>query len=387
MYDVAVVGAGPSGLNASRRLAERGLDVVVLEKKSEIGDQIICTGIIGKEAFQKFDLSKDSVLKEIQSIKVISPYSTQITYRHHSAFANIVDRKRFDQYLAEIARSKGAVIEPENHVFDISVKNDCVEISARVKSKDTQKYTAKVALVATGIDYRLNKKLGLGYPRDFLFGIQAEFEADDFDTTHIFVGNDVAPGAFAWAVPIGEKKVRAGLVTESDPKVCFQELMKKLNLDKTPNFNENQVQYRAIAQGLISKTYGERVLSVGEAAGQVKATSGGGVYFGLLCSEFASQVICKGFEQGSFSSKVLAEYEKLWKRAIQREILVGYYARKLCGKLTDLQIEKIFQIAQSDGVIPLIEEKGNFDWHGELVLTLLKRIPGLRDINSKTIKN
>jgi digeranylgeranylglycerophospholipid reductase len=387
MYDVAVIGAGPSGLNASRRLAERGLGVVVLEKKSKIGDHVICTGIIGKEAFQKFDLSKDLVLEEIQRIKMISPYSTQINYHHHSAFANVVDRKKFDNYLAEIAQAKGAEIELENHVFDISVKSDCVEISAKVKSEDVKKYTAKVALVATGIDYGLNKKLGLDYPRDFLFGIQAEFEADDFDSTHIFVGNNIAPGAFAWAVPIGGKKVRAGLVTESNPKVCFQNLMKKLNLDQSQNFNKNHVHYRAIAQGLVSKTSGERVLSVGEAAGQVKATSGGGIYFGMLCSEFASQVICKGFEQGSFSSKVLAEYEKLWKRAIQREILVGYYARKLCGKLSDLQIERIFQIARSDGVIPLIKEKGNFDWHGELVMTLLKRIPLLRERKLKAIKS
>ena len=73
MHDVLVVGAGPSGLNAARILSARGLDVLVLEKKKEVGEHIICAGIVGEEAFQKFALSQDSILKKIQEIKIVSP--------------------------------------------------------------------------------------------------------------------------------------------------------------------------------------------------------------------------------------------------------------------------------------------------------------------------
>lgn len=383
MHDVVVIGGGPSGLNAARRLAEGGLDVVVLERKSEIGTQMICTGILGKDAFQEFDLSKESILRDIQEVKIISPYSTQITYQHPVAFANVVDREKFDKYLADIAESKGVEIKLEHHVLDVCIDNNRIEVLTEINSKHSQKYSAKMAIIATGIDYKLNKRLGLGYPRDFIYGIQTEIEIDNCDLTNILVGNNIANGSFAWLVPSGERVVRVGLMTEKDPIGCFKNLMKKLILSSDQIIGKNHVQFRAIAQGMISKTYGERVLVVGEAAAQVKTTSGGGIYFGLLCSDIASQVLMKRFEEGCFSASALAEYEKLWKKAIQKEILIGYYARKICGKLSDIQIERMFQIAKSDGIIPLIKEKGSFDWHSELILSLMKTLPLLPRVMHK----
>jgi digeranylgeranylglycerophospholipid reductase len=383
MHDVVVIGGGPSGLNAARSLAEGGLDVVVLERKSEIGTQMICTGILGKDAFQEFDLSKESILRDIQEVKIISPYSTLITYQHPVAFANVVDREKFDKYLADIAETKGVEIKLEHHVLDVCIDNDHIEVLTEINSKHSQKYSAKMAIIATGIDYKLNKRLGLGYPRDFIYGIQTEIEIDNCDLINILVGNNIASGSFAWLVPSGERVVRVGLMTEKDPIGCFKNLMKKLSLSSDQIIGKNHVQFRAIAQGMISKTYGERVLVVGEAAAQVKATSGGGIYFGLLCSNIASQVLMKRFEEGCFSASALAEYEKLWKKAIQKEILIGYYARKICGRLSDIQIERMFQIAKSDGIIPLIKEKGSFDWHSELILSLMKTLPLLPRVMHK----
>ncbi len=377
MYDVIVIGGGPSGLNTAKRLAEGGLEVGVLERKSEIGKDIICTGIVGEEIFRDFNLSKDLILKEIKEIKLVSPFGSSLIYQHPMTFAYVLDRNKFDEYLANIAQSKGVEIKLKNQVVDISVNKDYVEVLTEIKGKYLRKYSAKMAIIATGVDCRLNKKLGLGFPKDFLNGVQSELEMENIDPTTIFIGKNIAPRGFAWVVPISEETVRIGLITDDDPMVYFHHLMEEFYPKKMANMDKERIQFKSIAHGLISKTYGERVLAVGEAAGQVKTTTGGGIYFGLLCSEIASDVILKRFEDGCFSSKALAEYDRLWKRALQKEILVGCYTRKILGKLSDLQIEKIFRIAQNNGIIPLIRKKGNFDWHSEIILTLIKKSPFL----------
>jgi geranylgeranyl reductase family protein len=368
------VGAGPSGLNAAGRLGESGLKVLVLEKKSAIGEHVICTGIVGKDAFKRFSLSKDSILKEIKKIKIVSPFMNYLNYEHPASFAYIVDRKKFDGYLGERAQSKGVKIELNSKVEDISINKNSVEVITKRNGKYKEKYLAQLVIIATGVNYKLHKKLGLGFPNDFLKGIQAELNIKEGDYTHVFIGRDVASGAFAWVVPIREEVVRIGLMTESNPKECFGRLIKKFFPNKAKILKKERIQFKPIAQGLISKTFGERVLTVGEAAGQVKTTTGGGIYYGLLCSEFASQVILKKFTEGNFSAKALSEYEKLWKRALKKEILIGYFARKLCGKLNDNQIENLFRMIQNNGILPLVKNKGDFDWHSELLLAFLRKL-------------
>jgi flavin-dependent dehydrogenase len=240
-----------------------------------------------------------------------------------------------------------------------------------------------MVLIATGVNYNLHKKLGLGYPKDFLHGVQAELEIGKVDCTQVYIGRDIAPGAFAWMVPTNNGHTRVGLMAEKEPKECFDRLIQKYRPEKKDSFDIGQVKFKAVAQGLVSKTYGERALVVGEAAGQVKTTTGGGISFGLLCSEIASKVIFKKLAKGNLSASSLSEYEKTWKKAIQKEIVLGYYTRKICSKLKDHQVEKIFQFARNDGVIPLIKEKGDFDWHSDLIVALLKRLPIFRFIKKK----
>ncbi len=374
MYDVAVIGGGPSGLKTAGNLAEAGLDVVLLERKGEVGEDVICSGIVGEEAFNEFDLSADFILTEIDRVRIVSPCGSVLTYRHPGTFAYVVARDRFDRYLAGLAETRGAAIKLDRRVVDISVGKRFVEVLAETGEKKARKYRARCAVIATGVDFNLNKKLGLGHPKNFLIGVQADLNPAGVDCTTVFVGKSVAPGAFAWAVPLGRDSVRVGLMTARDPESYFNRFMEKFYPEQLPVLNKSRVRIKPIAQGLVSGSYRDRVLVVGEAAGQVKTTTGGGIYFGLLCSEIASEVILDGFRRGDLTSRSLARYEKLWKKRLQREILIGYYARNNYGKLNDIQIEKLFQIARSDGLIPLIQNKGNFDWQSELIISLIKRI-------------
>ncbi len=378
VHDVIVIGGGPSGLNSASLLAEKGLDVLLLEKKKEIGHKVICTGIIGREAFERFDLPASLAMSEIKDVRMISPFGTHLQYKHADAFAYVVDRNNFDKTLALRVRANGGRIECGYQVNDIQLNNGHVEVFSEGRRGEKKNSFARVVIVATGVNQYLNKKVGLGSARGLLNGVQAEVEVEDSGVTTILFGNRVAPGVFAWAVPVGKTRMRVGLLTNKDPRAYFEKLLRKLLPDSEIKIDKDQIKFKSIVQGVQTKTYSDRILAVGEAAGQVKTTTGGGIYYGLLCSQLAVQTILENFTAATFSAEHLAEYEKLWKKAILKEIVVGYYTRKICAQLNDSQIERLFLLAKNNGIFPYIRENGNFDFHGDLILDLARKAPVLR---------
>jgi digeranylgeranylglycerophospholipid reductase len=371
-HDVLIVGAGPSGLQTARRLAERGLDVLVLEKKRRVGEAVNCTGLVGTDVFSRFGLSAESILRKVQDISLISPRGTPLDYHHPKCFAYVVDRERFDQGIGEEARAAGARIRTGTMVEDISQEADRVEIKACGADGEPLKATARMAVIATGVHQDLSRKLGLGRPKRHLFGAQVEVDVPDEEKLTIFAGTTIAAGGFAWAVPSRPGKAKFGLITDRDAKRSFRAFQEGFLVGKAIRVEENTVSYKPIAQGLASQTFGPRILAVGEAAGQVKTTTGGGVAFGLQGAEIAADVVARWIKNAG-SEGGLAEYERLWKKELRVEILLGYYARRIWSRMTDAHIEKVFQFVRQDGVIPLIREKGDFDRQGELILALLRR--------------
>jgi digeranylgeranylglycerophospholipid reductase len=372
-HDVIVIGAGPSGLHTARRLAERGFDVLVLEKKGRVGEAVNCAGLIGTEVFDEFGLSSDSVLRRIQDVKLVSPGGISLDYHHPSCFAHVVDRDRFDRGIGELARAAGARIRTGAAVQDVLPSSRGVEVKAVARDEEPVSLTARAVVIATGIQQDLSRKLDLGRPAKYLHGVQVEAEVGEEEPLTIFAGTSFAPGGFAWAVPSQPGRVKYGLITERDARRGFEAFRRKHLPNGSVRFEEESVAYKPIAQGLASRTFGPRVLAVGEAAGQVKTTTGGGVAFGLRCAEIAADVLARQVEKGSTMESGLGDYERLWKRELRTEILLGYYARRIWARLNDSHIERVFQFVRSDGVIPIIREKGNFDRHGELILALLRR--------------
>jgi geranylgeranyl reductase family protein len=370
--DVLVIGGGPSGLRAAARLAAGGLDVRVFEKKTAVGRNVVCTGIIGRDVFARFGLATGPVLREIGDVQLVSPFGTVVAYSHPQPFACVVDRERFDSALAAAAEAAGAGLSLGAKVDDISIERDGVRVTVRTDVAGPVRYSAAVAVIATGVDHGLQKKVGLGYPRDFLGGAQAEVPSGAGEPTSILFGRDVAPGAFAWSVPAGDT-ARVGLLTRKDPRLLLRKLLQARGggCDGTGDI---PVRTRAVAQGLVSRTAGDRVLSVGEAAGQIKTTTGGGISYGLLCADLAAETLLECFRRSSFGAEALAAYEHRWRRAVQKEILVGYYTRRMWSRLSDSRVEGLFHLAQTDGIIPIIRETADFDRHCDLIFALLERL-------------
>ncbi|MFC1990959.1 NAD(P)/FAD-dependent oxidoreductase [Chloroflexota bacterium] len=122
---------------------------------------------------------------------------------------------------------------------------------------------------------------------------------------------------------------------------------------------------------------------VGDAAGQVKPTSGGGIYYGLLCADIAADTLHQALEDDDLSARRLVRYERGWKRILGRELKIGYWSRKLFERLSDKQIDRIFDIVKANGIdeAMLSAKDLSFDWHGRAVLKLLRHTVVSRAIN------
>jgi digeranylgeranylglycerophospholipid reductase len=95
----------------------------------------------------------------------------------------------------------------------------------------------------------------------------------------------------------------------------------------------------------------------------------------LWGARIAAEVILDALKKGRGDAASLASYERRWKAALRKEIAVGYYARKLYARMSEAQFEALFTLAQTDGIIPLIQREGNFDWQSGLILSLLRKAP------------
>jgi digeranylgeranylglycerophospholipid reductase len=376
--EILVVGGGPSGLRAATLLARSGFGVRVFERKSEIGADVICTGIVGKEIFPEFGLRTESVLREIQDVRLISSTGSEISYRHPVPFACVVDRERFDRALADEARAAGVDITLGASVSRVERTGRGIRIEADGPGGEKLRSDASMAILATGIDCRLNAQAGLGVPNDRLFGAQAELETGGDGAATIFVGKNVAPGAFGWSVPISGGRTRIGLITSLRPRAWLENLICRAHPGLADRLGPEDIRIKAIAQGLVARSAADRVISLGEAAGQVKTTTGGGIYFGLLCARIAARVIAEAAAAGSFAARRLGAYEESWRSAIKKEILVGHFARRVFARFTDNQIERLFDLARTDGIIPLMQSEGRFDWQSGLILDLARKVPPLR---------
>ncbi|MFC2027788.1 geranylgeranyl reductase family protein [Chloroflexota bacterium] len=383
-FDVLIIGAGPAGSRVAYRLAYLGYRVGVFEKHHQIGNKLCCTGIIGRECVELFDVDSSCVLQEAKSAKLFAPSGEFIRVSKDEAQAYIVDRVAFDRWMARKAQDAGADFLLSCKVTDVSISKDIVTVDV-VRNGTADRYCSKVVVIANGFGSTIPSSLGLGKIKNFVLGAQCEVETKGIDEVEAYFSHAIAPGFFAWLVPIADNKARVGLAAKEKPGKYLRELVSQLVLDGKVVESEVIIQYGGIPLKPLPRTYGDRLLVVGDAAGQTKPTTGGGIYFGLLCADFAADVLHETLSTNNLSRRRLARYEKLWKEKLGRELRTEYFARSFFNRLSDKRINSIFDVVRDNNIHEslLTSSYRSFDWHGELVLDGLKRLGPWRNLFGK----
>jgi flavin-dependent dehydrogenase len=127
--------------------------------------------------------------------------------------------------------------------------------------------------------------------------------------------------------------------------------------------------------GNLTRSYGDRILAIGDAAGQVKPTTGGGIYFGHIGARVAAGVLDEALKHDDLTAGRLSRYQKQWKARMGKELSRGCRARWAYTKLSDRQIEGILNAVDASGTAEALLNSSDFsfDWHSKLITAVLKR--------------
>ena len=372
-YDVAVVGGGPIGSYVAYRLATMGYGVVVVERRRSLGERVCCTGLVSQECVSAFVITDDIILRQANSATLFSPGGRVLGVWRAKPQASIIDRAGLNPAMAKKALDMGVEYVMGSTVGNMAVDGDKVRIEAS-RDNEPVNLEARAAVIAAGFGSSLPEKMGLGKVGDYVIGVQTEVEVVGLDGVEVYFGREVAPGFFAWAVPISTEKALVGLLTRRQPGFYLRKFLTALETQGKIAITEAEVLYRGISLKPPARTYGDCLLVVGDAAGQVKPTTGGGIYYGLLCADIAAAKLQQALHTGNISARSLASYEREWKKRLGWELRMGRWARRVYERLSDGQVDRAFDIVQSSGIdkVLLESEDLSFDSHGKVILSLIK---------------
>lgn len=376
MHDAVIVGGGPAGLYAGLTLARAGFSVALCEEHRISGEPVHCTGVLASDAFEQFGLSDDCVLNELRTVRFHAPSGEVVDYSTATVEAVVIDRARFDRRLAERAALAGADLSYGAHVSKVEVDRDGVTVTA-----GTATLRGRACVLACGARYGVQRKLRFGIPRLLLHSAQAELPAQRLGEVEVHFGRQVAPRGFAWAVPVQRDRpyVRVGVMCERHADRHFARILREIG----PRWGVEvparcQPRQKILPLGPIDRTFDDRVVVIGDAAGIVKSTTGGGIYYSLLTASLASEALAGALSRDDLSASALGEYQRRWRRMLGPELRWQLVLRRIAQRLTDEEINGLFALARTDGLMPLVRRTAAFNHHREFIVALLKHPPARR---------
>jgi flavin-dependent dehydrogenase len=292
----------------------------------------------------------------------------------------VVDRELLDKYLYNLALRAGVQFLLGSKAESLFVESDYVK-GVEIKSgKSKQTLRSGVVVDAEGCSSRLLRKMGMQAINHAMTvnAILAEVEEVnglDMDTVEVYLGRRYAPGFFAWIIPTNEDAAKIGLATTvGNPQEYLQRFIQKHPV-ASKKLGKSKVIRRVFHPislgGAIQRTYANGLLVVGDVASQVKATTGGGVIFGLLCSRIAGNVAYEASQRGDYSESTLSRYESMWKGEIGLDLTVMHHLRRLLNRLSDSEIDRIIDFGVRLGTRRILRQSGDLDFQGKSLIRMM----------------
>jgi len=351
---ITIIGAGPAGSYLGYLLARQGKDVAILEEHNKIGSPVQCTGIVTHSIEKFFSLKNEVMAKRLEKVVVVSK-NKKIDVKVDEI---VMWRDKFDQFVADMAENAGAKILLNHKFIGLDGKN-----SIKVKDKKSNKIKELKTDFIIGADgpySAVAKAAGIYSNPRYYIGMQAKVKLEmDTSSFETYFGSDF-PDFFGWCVPESEDTARLGIGCFENAQEYFYKFLKhRTGKDGIlcwesgliPLYNPKKV---------IQK---DNIYLIGDAAGQVKSTTGGGIIPSLK----AAQTLCGCI----INSK---DYNKEFKRQSGKELLLHLRIRRILNKFSDRDYDKLLGLMNQEKVRKILK-KYDRDTPIPLVADLLLKEP------------
>jgi len=335
-----------------------------------------CTGVVSADSFDEFTLPRETILNPLTTVRFVSPSGLQLQYSPPSLEAVVIDRPAFDRRLAAQAAASGAEIRLKTRVSRLAFTRTGVRATAGASTID-----ARLAVLASGAAYHLQRSVGLGFPRSFLHTAQRELSATTLGDVEVHFGGTVAPGGFAWAVPVDRPEgphVRVGVMATHHAPGWYDAMVDRLIPRWGIRRDGDRPRLKFLPLRALRRTYADRLLVVGDAAGLVKPTTGGGIYYSILSAALAAEVAEGALQRDRLHASALRPYQTRWRRRLSSELHAQSALRNIAQRMSDRQIDALFELALTDGVMPIVSRTASFNHHRPLIHALLRHAPARR---------